>query len=216
MDVTADILHIFPTDLQQIDWPKSTLNERLKAELWKKRALDPDGVYRSNSAGTWHSKDDALSTLGTAGEELADMFNQAFLNYAGNFVTSPGEVTLRLAAWAMMYSDRGYATVHTHPNCHFSSVYYVDAGEKVEDTVMATGVRIQPGTIEFVDSRATGSTKAPGMNLQPAARVEPKNGRMLCFPNWLPHFVHPVVGDHTRIAISCNATVTSFKETSNA
>lgn len=217
MDVKADLLQIFPTDLQRIDWPEAgALNDDLKDALWKKRALDPKGVYRSNSSETWHSQDDVLSTTGEAGQMLADMFHQAFMQYASNYSNYKGELQMKLAAWAMMYSDRGYATVHTHPNCHFSGVYYVDVGEKVEDVTMATGVRIQPGTIEFVDTRPTGSVRAPGLNLQPAARIEPKDGRMLCFPHWLPHFVHPVVGDHVRIAIACNATILSFKESKNA
>jgi uncharacterized protein (TIGR02466 family) len=213
MTAQVDILQIFPTELQQIDWEASKLNVELESELWKKRALDPEGVYRSNAGGTWHSKDDVLSTTGKAGEKLADLFHSAFTQYAGRFATYKGELTIKLSAWAMMYSDRGYATVHTHPNCHFSSVYYVDAGAPAEDIVMATGVRIKPGTIEFVDTRAVGSVKSPGMNFQPGARIEPKNGRMLVFPNWLPHCVHPVVGDHTRIAISCNCTILNYVET---
>lgn len=212
MDVKADLLQIFPTDVQQIDWHKDDLNARLTAELWKKRALDPEGVYRSNAAGTWHSKDDLLTTTGKAGEELGEMFHKAFLKYAGNFVTKPGgELKLRFAAWAMMYSDRGYATPHTHPNCHFSGVYYVDTGSPGESQVMATGVPITPGDIEFLDTRGgPGAIQVPGMVLQPAARITPKSGRMLAFPSWLPHFVHPVRGDHVRIAIACNATVLAY------
>jgi uncharacterized protein (TIGR02466 family) len=212
MDIKADRLQVFPTDVQKIDWPKSSVNQDLKNELWKKRALDPEGVYRSNSATTWHSQDNVFTTCGSAGEELAEMFNSAFIQYAGNFTDQPGEITLKLAAWAMMYSDRGYATIHTHPNCHFSGVYYVDAGEQVKDEMMATSVRIQPGSIEFVDTRGTGNQKVPGLNLSPAARIAPKCGRMLCFPSWLPHFTHPVVGNHVRIAISCNATVIKFEQ----
>lgn len=212
MDVKADVLQIFPTELQQIDWPNEGLNQDLKNELWKKRALDPEGVYRSNAAGTWHSKDDILSTMGSAGEELGQMFHQACLKYAGNYVTkSGGELKIVLTAWAMMYSDRGYATVHTHPNCHFACVYYVDVGDPEEELVMATGVPITPGDIEFIDTRGGPSAiQVPGLVLQPAARVTPKNGRMLTFPCWLPHFIHPVSGDHTRIAIACNARILKY------
>jgi len=121
-NVKADVLQVFSTDIQQIDWSNSGLNQDLKNKLWKKRALDPEGVYRSNRSGTWHSKDDVLTTTGKAGEELGEMFHASFLKYAGTFATKPGQLTLKLAAWAMMYSHGGYATVHTHPNCHFSGV----------------------------------------------------------------------------------------------
>ena len=202
---------IFQTDVRKTTEGEGPFLEELKSALWKKRALDPEGVYRSNLSGTWHSKDDVLSTCGPAATTLADMLFREFKSYAGNFVSETGgSIELRLTAWCMMYDKGGYATVHTHPNCHFSGVYYVDVGPEVEDAVMATGVSVKPGSIEFVDTRGTGSLQVPGLNLSSAARFAPKNGEMLIFPSWLPHFVHPIATDYTRIAIACNASILRY------
>lgn len=209
--VTADTLQIFPTEVNRIDWPETgEMHIALKQALWKKRALDPEGIYRSNSSATWHSQDDVLSSTGWAGEKLGEMFHQAFLGFASRYTSAKGELQMRLAAWAMMYSDRGYATVHTHPNCQFSAVYYVDPGQTSTEKVLATGETIKAGTLEFVDTRGVGSFQVANLHLQPAARIVPKEGRMVVFPSWLPHFVHPVEGDDVRIAIACNARILKF------
>jgi uncharacterized protein (TIGR02466 family) len=209
-----EIINLFPTIATATAWANpEKLLVGLEKELWMKRAKDPEGVYRSNAAGTWHSKDDVLLTTGVYGETLGKMFHAAFCAQAEQMNAPKGsEIKMRLAAWAMMYADRGYATVHTHPNCHFSSVFYLATGDGEEPAkTMATGIDVLPGTLEFVDTRGgIGSQKVANVNLQPAARINPRPGLMLTFPGWLPHFVHPVEGDKTRIAVACNATIVSI------
>ena len=161
-------------------------------------------------SGTWHSKDDVLETCGRAGEKLADIMFKAAMEYAGWFATHPGgNLEMKLSAWAMMYAKGGYATVHNHPNCQFSAVYYVAGGHESEEKVMATGDTITPGSIEFIDTRGAGMTSIKGLNFSPVARIVPKAGRLLVFPSWLPHFVHPVDTDD-RISIACNIRILKY------
>jgi hypothetical protein len=76
---------------------------------------------------------------------------------------------------------------------------------------MATGVKVRPGDIEFLDLRGgPGTQQIQGLNMNPGIRIEPKPGMMLVFPSWLPHFVHPVTGDTERVAVACNATMTKY------
>lgn len=203
----------FPTYLAIREWEGvEELNTALELELYKQRAQDPTGIYRSNVAGTWHSADNVTGLIGKAGEQLNQMFFEVFSDLAGAHATSKGQVKLRLQTWAMMYQDRGYATVHTHPNCHFSGVYYIRSGPKAPDKVMATGVSVQPGSLEFIDVRGgPNAIQVKGMVLQPSLRVPPKEGLMIVFPCWLPHFVHPVEGPGERIAVACNATILEYK-----
>ncbi len=201
---------IFNTYITMFDYDAPGLNEELQKAIWKKRSHDPNGLYRSNAAGTWHSDDDALIWTGKAGETLQKMLAELFTAQAEAFAFKKGgNYKLSLRAWAMVYGDRGYATVHTHPNCHLSSVYYVTAPSDDELT-MATGVKVKPGVIEFVDIRNAQDRHIEGLNFAPAARIEPKAGRMIVFPSWLPHFVHPVRGDEDRIAIACNCTIKNY------
>ena len=208
VDVEVQHLDIFRTMVQQVDFPFEEFRLKLRSEVLDMRTKDPEGIYRSNQAGTWHSSDQLLQEL-PSGKELSDMFFDCFNKYAGTHATQSGEIHLKLSAWAMVYSNGGYATVHTHPNCQFSSVFYVDTGEQSNE-VTAVGTEIQAGDIEFVDTRGCGAFKVPGLNLQPAARITPVNGRLITFPSWLPHFVHPVRGDSERIAIACNARILKY------
>ena len=200
---------IFPTQLLVRDWDDvEDTNVKLKNGIWRERALDPEGLYRSNQAGTWHSHDKILERLGPAGRELWKMFGEGFTTYAYNCygASKDYEVNVKMSAWAMVYSDRGYAAVHTHPNCHISGVYYVDNTCDETEITMATGVRVKPGDIEFLDTRRGGEHQIANMVMNSSAIFGYKSGRMLIFPSSLPHYVHPVMGDGERIAIACNAT----------
>lgn len=211
----TNIETLFPTLIAVKEWEGDIdrFNNLLKAEVEKMRAYDPDGLYRSNAAGTWHSQDTVLRDCGPAGERLAQMFRAQFATLAhAHNGPDDAQYAFKLAAWAMRYGDRGYATVHNHPNCHFSGVYYVDTGAdgEADERIMATGANAPSGTLEFTDTRNI-NLQFPGVTLQPSARITPKAGMMICFPSWLPHFVHPCVGDGVRISISCNATLQDIK-----
>lgn len=207
----------FPTYLVSIDFGFEGIeafNLDLAMALYRMRSKDPEGIYRSNMSGTWHSTDTVLKDCGKEGSQLARMFHNAFTALARRFAVNPhpkDQYEMKMAAWAMMYRDRGYASPHSHPNCHLSGVYYVDVGEPQEAQKLATNVNVVPGTLEFFDTRyGVGQQQVEGHTLNPSFRVAPKAGRMMVFPSGLPHFVHPVMGDGERIAVACNATITKY------
>jgi uncharacterized protein (TIGR02466 family) len=204
----------FPTFVCTYKWPNvEGLNWDLAAELYKVRGADPEGIYRSNIAGTWHSADRVLEKCGEPGKKLGQMFFQVFTAMADcHGGKKGGKYEMGLTAWAMMYSDRGYSTPHTHPNCHFSGVYYVatDDGD-AEPKTMATGVKVRPGTLEFIDVRGgPAGHQVQGLTMNPALRIPPEPGLMVVFPAWLPHFVHPVDGGKERLAVACNAGIRKY------
>lgn len=197
----------FPDHMVSRDWDSvKDLNAELKAAVWKNRALDPEGLYRSNVAGTWHSKDNLLETSGDAGLRLREMFAQAFGQWGKLHGMSLDDgVRLKMGAWAMVYSDRGYAAVHTHPNCHVSGVYYVDDTTEAKEQIMATGVPVRAGAIEFLPHYPR-EHQVPFLKLNRNFIVDFKPGRMLVFPSHLQHYVHPIVGTGERISVACNGT----------
>jgi uncharacterized protein (TIGR02466 family) len=214
-DPKYQVLHAFPTMIVQREWSDvDDLNKELTAALAKRRDADPGGIQRSNQGGTWHSDTELLQWCDAAGQRLGQMFAKTFGALAdAHGGTEGGEYKLNLSAWAMLAGDRGYATVHTHPNCHWAGVYYVDVGPanktggEAGDATKSETQKDLGGQIEFVDTRAVGQTNIAGLITSPALRLEPKPGLMVVFPSWLPHFVHPIKGEGTRISISCNATM---------
>jgi uncharacterized protein (TIGR02466 family) len=217
----VQLTNVFPTWFAMYKWdrtpsgmPIDEFNEKLKLELYKMRADNSEGIYRSNLAGTWHSTDTVLKDCKETGDELGKMFHHVMGALAAQHAGDPkGEYTWKFAAWCMMYRNGGYSTPHTHPNCHFSGVYYVDASadEESEALTMATGVRIKPGTFEAIDNRGI-NVAAPGLNLEPGFRIPPKTGLMVAFPSFLPHFVHPVTGEGERICVACNGSVLKYRK----
>ena len=197
----------------KFDWEQ--MNNDLKVAILREQVKNPEGMYKSNAAGTWHSDTklfDWANIENDAGKKLRAMYSDLIKVYCQGLGADPtGTFKMHLSAWAMVYKDRGYATPHTHPNCHFAGVYYVDAGEPSPDMVMATGAKIKPGELEFVDTRGCQGHQVMGLRMIPAFRLPAVTGNMLIFPQWLPHFVHPVVMDNEkeapRVSISCNAVV---------
>ncbi len=195
------------------DWEgMDKLNADLKQEIWRKRALDPDGLYRSNMSGTWHSDDAILTTTGKAGEHLKQMFAAGFSEWGRlHGLEADSGVTIGMAAWAMVYSDRGYAAVHTHPNCHVSGCYYVDDTTEPKEQTLATGVPVRSGDFEFTPPFVR-EYQLPFMKMNESMIIPFKTGRMLIFPSQLGHYVHPINGPGERISVACNATFFPPKE----
>ena len=196
----------------KFDWEE--MNHDLTVAILRNQIKNPEGMYKSNAAGTWHSDTHLLKWADAenqAGSKLRGMWADMFRIYCHGLGAHPdGELKMHLSAWAMVYQDRGYATPHTHPNCHFAGVYYVDAGPPVDPLIMATGASIKPGELEFIDTRGGQGHQVMGLRMIPAFRLPPVAGNMLVFPQWLPHFVHPVIVEDEskpRVSISCNAVV---------
>ncbi len=215
----SEVMTAFPTYIHRVEHHFKGIekfNSGLALALYRMRSDDPDGIFRSNQSGTWHSKDTVFTDTGEFGKQLQQMFYKSFEKLAGYYIKpeSAGKaLSLRMQAWAMMSRNGGYASPHSHPNCHFSGVYYVDIGEPQEAQQLATNVMVTPGSIEFIDTRyGVGQQQVPGFSFNPSFRSAPRAGRMFTFPSGLPHWVHPVKGDGERIAISCNATIAKLEK----
>lgn len=185
----------------------TTLNEQLREVILKKEREDP-GIQRSNAAATWHSENNIMKWGGPPMNDLIRMFNQSFTQMAQQVGAKQGKsLKWRFQAWAMVSRDGDYGHVHTHPNAHFSGVYYIDVGKsfpRFKDS----------GHIEFIDTRGgAGIFTIRGLHFQQRHIYEPEAGLMLTFPGWLPHMVHPFRGEGERIAVACNATVTEYDKT---
>ena len=220
---TVQAYPIFTTMVYSRDWASEKptmfdweeMNHDLKVAILREQVKHPEGMYKSNAAGTWHSDTGLLKWANienNAGDKLRAMWADLIKVYCQSMgAKTDGELKMHLSAWAMVYKDRGYATSHTHPNCHFAGVYYVDSGPASDPLIMATGAKITSGELEFLDTRGNQGHQVMGLQMIPAFRVPAQTGLMLVFPQWLPHFVHPVVMDNEtekpRVSISCNAVV---------
>lgn len=200
------IVNLFETPLIIEQIPDAeALNANLKALILDRRAGDP-GVQKSNWGG-WQSDTRMLAWGGEAARRLAEQF----LGLC-NQVTAPAPGSQPAFQWSVEMwanvSPAGSANeAHVHPGAVWSSVYYVDVGS--QQAGMKPG-----GDLALYDPRLPASRMLPfdlryrrpdGQVYQSFSAVRPVAGRIVMFPPWLLHSVHPYHGNQERISIAMNA-----------
>jgi uncharacterized protein (TIGR02466 family) len=170
-------------------------NIYLEEKILELKEID-SGLNKSNCLG-WHSTGNLFQILPL--EELYQMIVQLASDYVAEVNPTKNQVNLELSAWANVLEKGGYHSVHNHPNCHLSGVYYINPGEPDSQNSNS-------GLIGFSDPR-NGASMIPNSYLDFGASYQytPEAGMLLMFPAYLSHWVHPFTGEGKRITISFNA-----------
>lgn len=188
---------LFPTTVfaRELDSPDA-LNATLLQAIHAERVQGQTDVELSNFTrlGGWHSrttlhKEPEFAFIASAVRETAAALGEA-LGY---------DPTRRLdidAMWAIVNAPGAWNRAHIHPGSLWSGVYYVQAGENA-------------GQIELMDPRTANVMRQPRYAKRPEAccvsvTYDPTPGRMLLFPSWLYHTVHPNLSDAERVILSFN------------
>lgn len=207
---TVQLCNLFETPLIIDTLPGSDqLNAELRRTILARRAAHP-GVRKSNWMG-WQSDTEMLD----CGGEAARRLGQHFLSLCNRFTAPPPGSSPAFLWYVDMWanvSGAGAANeAHMHPGSVWSAVYYVDDGRDRPDE--ETG-----GDLVLYDPRMPAVRMLPydlryrrpdGAAQQSLVPVAPVSGRILMFPPWLLHSVHPYVGRRERVSIAMNATAIS-------
>jgi uncharacterized protein (TIGR02466 family) len=136
--------------------------------------------------------------------KLKGMMEQTIFNLLGAVVRKDGTertFTLMFDSWANVCRNGNYNVVHTHPNAMWSIVYYVASGEADQSLPYS-------GLLELLDPRESANyIQVPNTVFDARMFIENHPGRMVVFPSWVKHMVHPFVGSGVRISIACNVNV---------
>ncbi len=172
---------IYYTDLTDSD----ALNEQLKKDIRAWRQQDPQGTVRSNvaQAGAWHSATDMHTRreFNSLTREIFDMFQGIYdeLGYDPDFEPVCDSM------WTNINPRHAYNRHHTHPHALWSGVYYVQAPDDC-------------GLLYFTDPRPQTQVLTPYFdphrrhpNTWNEVFYQPQEGRLIVFPAWLVHAVHP-------------------------
>lgn len=201
IDLTGNFALAFGTPVATYAWPDSDeLNAELQAFVLQQEQASA-GITRSN-VGSWHSEPDLFSIDQDCIRTLAQRIQQMTAAMSRAVMVNPDASTQRinyqLDGWANVTRHGGYNTVHNHPNCLWSGVYYVASGEP-------GGGPVQNGRLELLDPRAgINMIYVKGTIMEGRYLIEPIPGLMVMFPSWLSHFVHPFFGKGARISIAFN------------
>ena len=124
---------------------------------------------------------------------------------------SPGMQIRLNGLWCQFSNHCVHHDIHTHGNCSWSGVYYVNI-----DPAVQREAHPQLGTANGVTRfygpyfNRLGGAHADFGNAylqQPHVDIEPTPGQLVVFPAWLPHQAMPYDGEQDRVIISFNASV---------
>ncbi len=193
-------LPLFCTPVSMYDLPDMAAVNREITERLVAESQSVPSVHRSN-VGSWHSPNLAgrpeacfrtlLTAIVTRVRETAD-------HLAQERGQSLPPMRAGAHAWAMVMRNGDYTIPHDHSDVHWGTVYYADAGDADEAKERASGL------LALVDPRH-GGRSMPGLDdVGSTFTVVPRTGRLVVFPGWLLHYVHPYRGQRPRVSISCN------------
>ena len=204
-DIRKALSTTFGTPFVQIDWPDvAALNKELEALVLTAEEADELGRGIRSNAGGWQSRGNLLTGSDPAIVKLKNMMEATIFELLGALVLKDGSersFTLMFDSWANVCRAGNYNVVHTHPNAMWSIVYYVASGEPDPEVPYS-------GLLELLDPRESANyIQVQNTVLDARMFIENQPGRMVVFPSWMKHMVHPFVGSGTRISIACNVNV---------
>jgi uncharacterized protein (TIGR02466 family) len=179
---------IFPTELYFVDIYDEIENEKYRRELINLSITESSKIV-SNRNG-WQS--DITLWQNETFKSLLEKSSVIIQSIISDISSNKPEFVIR-SMWGNINPKGGFNFTHVHPTGWLSAVYYVSVPEGC------------PG-ITFQDPRP-----AKMMDFQNSCLVDdlyhthhPKNGELILFPSWLPHFVDPNQSNQDRISISFN------------
>ena len=202
--VTPDISLAFVTPILVRNIPNfEIVNEGLKTQILAARETD-NGVSVSNRGG-WQSSPTLWDWDTTEIESFKGWVHDSMLRMAALTTQESdlGNVDLEYVAgaWANVNGHGSYNDGHVHPDCDWSCVYYAEIGE------------LEPGwdrngKFELRDPRIMAqASKLTEYGFARSLLIDPEPGKIILFPAWMEHSVHPFYGSGQRISIAVNIKV---------
>lgn len=125
--------------------------------------------------------------------------------------SSPG-MQIRIPSLWCQFSNQGvHHDIHTHGNCSWSGVYYLDVDPDPQRTTHTTLATLN-GVTRFYGPyfNRLGGAHADFGNAylqQPHIDIAPEAGKLIVFPSWLAHQAMPYIGEKDRVILSFNASI---------
>ena len=211
-DISKSLTMQFGTPFVSYEWPDSEkINQGLAELILAEEKGDDEGRGIRSNAGGWQSRGNLITRSEPEIQTLKQWMETMVFNLLGAIVRKDGTertFTLLFDSWANVCRNGNYNVVHTHPNAMWSIVYYVSAGNPDASIPYS-------GLLELLDPRESANyIQVPNTVLDARNFIENRPGRMILFPSWVKHMVHPFVGSDVRISIACNVNVVEEMRTS--
>ena len=118
-----------------------------------------------------------------------------------------------VGCWFQIQNGHAFHDIHTHGNCSWSGIYYVQI-DALEKRKLHADLGEKNGATRFYGpySQFLGGAHMDSGNayLQKSTLdIQPEEGSLVVFPSYLPHKAMPYVGEKDRIILSFNAQIHS-------
>lgn len=108
-----------------------------------------------------------------------------------------------IESWYHVTQNGGYHDAHSHPNCSWCGIYYLEPGDSATEG--------KGGVNRFYDPRVNAEHYSdPGTAYLASQGVWdfiPTEGQVVVFPSYLKHSALPYFGDKDRVVIAFNCTI---------
>lgn len=168
-------------------------NELIKKYLYDLEKKDSEGRIISNVGG-WQSQ--PLDLEEPKLKNFFDTVTYYFNEVAISLGFPKKEYTLN-NVWANINRKNNYNSIHYHPGCFLSGVYYVDGGDN-------KGQLKFRNPIQYIDSFYENHIEGFNEFNSCDWTMPCDTGSLLIFPAWLYHHVTPNLTDEDRISIAFN------------
>lgn len=191
MHVAVTHQDLFPTRIWKFDLSAFSGHfPAWRAAVEAMRSAQPSPSGRSNRGG-WNSDKTVFERPEFA--LLAASVRQSFV-YALRQVTGE-EVPVLCEAWVNMHERGAYNAAHVHQGALLSGTFYLTVPEGSGNLVLRDP---RPGVV-------LSPFRGQGANSARHVQVQPHEGLLVVFPNWLEHEVALHEADTPRVAIAINA-----------
>lgn len=211
-DVDVQQLWAIPLATAKFD-QAADINPLLARMFQAMRATD---AARDPEARFYSSRDDLLERIDLPEFHALLQFIAGALQKTVSGVNADvwpaGRMSLQLklaGCWFQIQNGHAYHDVHTHGNCSWSGVYYVQVDPAAQRLRHATlgalngATRFYGPWHQFLGGAHMDMGNA---YLQQSTRdVMPEEGTLVMFPSFLPHKAMPYEGERDRIIVSFNA-----------
>jgi hypothetical protein len=166
----------------------------LRCEILRNPTLQPDPHSTATSGGLQTAR--LVQPGNTALPALLAAIRDAVDGYARGLALATRPAAARLDSWAVVYAEQGRQEPHRHPDGWLSGVYYVNAS------------RGQDGA--FLGALVLGMFEEEGAGAPPwgTTRIEPRPGRLVLFPSFVPHATEPAESAGERICVAFDVAPT--------
>lgn len=179
-------------------------NDEILNLCYRLREKDPKGRKISNVGG-WQSNDigpDEYEEL----KPLVDTIKSNSTLVLEQYGFDLNRCYLTIGnLWVNINNENDSNSIHTHTSCFLSGAYYVKASRSNSPIVFYKNF-----TEDFAITAAGPLDRYTQLSGS-TARYQPKTGRLLMFPAWLPHGVLPNESTDERISIAFNMKMRTYE-----